>query len=321
MRPFPYFQILHQAWKQTLKHPWLWVFGFFAGGTAGVNFGGINYIFSPPTQKQLEQASSQWTQVASWVQFHPLWFAVIVSAVFVISMATVMLAGISRGSLVWAAGKFADERELKIAEVNFSLTLEQGRKHFWRIIGLQVCTTLIFLVVFTLYFAPVVYLFQSGAISRAAFLSVFGLLFFIPAGVVLSFLHLYGPIFLVLYGLRILPALQHAFHLLRQKLLESLIFALLMLATSLMFIVVLLLSLGILGSPFMLVGYILLRSGLFQAALVWALGSGILLICYTIVLGAAFSAFQNLAWVFAVRYLVRSVNLEKEERAYAAEPA
>ena len=322
MRPFPYFEILQQAWTYTRRRPWLWIFGFFAGGTAGINFGGFNYVFSPPTEAQVAQAEAQWGAVVSWIQFHSLWFTVIVALVFVVSGAMIVLAGISRGALVWAGGKFSeDERVRNLDSVDFIVVFRQGRAHFWRIVGLQVLTTLAFLAMFALYLTPVIYLFAADAVNRAVFLSFFGLLIFIPAGITLSFMHLYGPIFLVVYGVNISSALQYSFNLFRQKFVESLLFALLLLVTSFGFGLILLFSLVLLGLPLLLCAYLLLRFGFLEAALVWAAGSGILLICYTIVMGAAFAVFQNFAWVIAVRQMLRTVNLKKEEEAVAPEPA
>lgn len=321
MQPFPYFEILRQAWGLTKLHPWLWVFGFFAGGTAGINFGGFNYLFSPPTQSQFALWASQGARLLDWIQGHPLWFSGLVALILVTAVLAVVFAGISRGALIWTGGKLADQKNTPAEEVRFGAALRQGRQYFWRIIGLQAVTTVAFLLVFALYVVPVAYLFSVGAVSRAVFLSVFGLLIFVPVGMVLSFTHLYGPIFQVLYGVNILAALQYAFNLLRQKIVESILMAALLILTSFVFVLILVLSLLILSLPLIAVAFVLLQLHLPEAALVWALGSGLLLICYTVVLGAAFAVFQNLAWVLAVRHLVRTTKLEKEEEAYATGPA
>ncbi|TSA46192.1 hypothetical protein D4R52_01020, partial [bacterium] len=169
---------------------------------------------------------------------------------------------------------------------------------------------------------PIFYLFSIGAIGRAAVLVMLGLAIFIPAGIVIGFLHLYGPIFIVLYDSNILTAIGLAFNLIVHKLWESLLLAAFIIGLNIFFLMVVVFSLVLLMLPVGVLGLLLYYAGFDVALGLLILGSIIVSILYVIVWFAGFTVFQNAAWVIAVDQMVKSIKSpEKAMAVPAAEPA
>ncbi len=318
MTPFPYFEILKKAYELTLHNRWLWVFGLFLGGTGGVNFGISNYFSTQPS-REWTTLENQFEKGVGWISGNPEIFSLLVAGILFLAMLLIILAGLSRGAVIWAT------RTLAVAqEANFKKSLGVAKRYFWQIIGLQVIVTAAFSLLFIIFALPIGYLFSVNVIGRAIVLSLLGLVIFIPALVVFGFLHLYGPIFVVLYNARFFVAIQLSFNLIRHKLKESIILAAVLVGLSFGFVLAVIFSLIIFAFPLGLLGLFLAKLGFELAIYTLLIGAGILSICYTIVLGAGFAVFQNMVWVLAVLEMVKTKKFEektKEEKAFVAEPA
>jgi hypothetical protein len=321
MPPFPYLDIVKKAYELTLKNRWLWVFGLFVGGTTGLNFGGINYLIpvkpqTIPNPKLLFQA---WT---TWIASHPQIFSLLVGVALLVLVGLIFLSGLSRGAVVWAIPKLSEEAEGKITTepVGFRQAFRQGRKYAWQIIGLQVFTTLIFFLLLSIFGVPIIYMFAAGAVGKALILTIIGAVIFLPAILIFSFIHIYGPIFIVLYHARIGDAIQHAFNLIWQKLKESVLLAAFLAGLSILFIFLLVFSIILLSIPIFILAILLIKLGFVAGVYALLIVAAALSVAYTVLLGAAFAVFQNIAWVLAVMHMVKTGKLNEEEKVLAAEP-
>lgn len=322
MVPFPYFDIVKKAYELTLKNQWLWFFGFFIGGTTGFNFGWLNYILPPPTAGRLIKLKEVGQIFLQWITVYPQTFSLLATAVLLIIFLLMIFSGLSKGAVIWATIKLQERKpEDPLPDLGFKKSWKEGQKYLWQIIGLKLIITGAFLVLLATFLLPVGYLFLLKAMGHAIFLSLLGLLIFLPASIMFSFIHLYGPIFIVQYHFPVYEAIQHAFNLTVKKLKESIILAAFLVGLSLLFIFILLFSIILFSIPVALLTIILVKLGMLTAVYTMLFGAAIVSICYTIVLGAAFAVFQNITWILAVGQLVKARRLEQEEKALVAEPA
>lgn len=316
MPPFPYLDILKKAYRHTVKHPWLWVFGIFLGGIGGFNIWSFQFSFSPPRERQVQSLQAVAENITSWISQNTWLFAGLAAAALAVAAALVILSGLAKGAVISATRKIVSGEP-----VAFRPAVREGRKFFARIIVLHMLVTLAFFVGLLVFALPVTYLYALGAAGRAVTLAVIGVIIFIPASLVFSFMHLFGPIFIVLYNVSVPSAIHYSFNLVRQKLKESLIFALCLAGAGLLFIFLVSFSIILTGVPAALLGW-------FMESLGFALGVKTLLagfiaaaIVYIMIMGAGFAVFQNIAWVLAVNEMVHAQKMnEVEEKELAAEP-
>lgn len=314
MPTFPYFDILKKAYGLTLRNIWLWIFGLFIGGTASFNFVVLNYFFFPQDQKNFERFAGTLKGFWRWISGNSEFFPLLILLAFFVATILVVFAGLARGAVIWATDQLALRKP-----VDFKKALQKSTGYFWQITVLQLTVTMAFFLLFLLFFIPTSYLFSVNAIGRGVILSLSGLIIFIPAGVVFGFLHLYGPIFIVLYNTNLQRALTLSFNLLRHKLWESIILAAFLMGLSALFIFGVIFSIILVSAPIALLIVLLLQSGLNLVAMVLVGIFVFLLIAYLIVLNAGLAVFQNVAWVLAVREMVKTVKFAKKAESLALE--
>jgi len=314
MPPFPYLDIFKKAYFLSIRNPWLWAFGFFIGGVGGINFGSFNFVFSPPRDREFQSLEQMGANVSQWISSNTLMFALIAAAVFALAIVLVIFSGISKGAVIWSARKFGEKEP-----VGFKPSLRSARKYMWRVIVLHSIVTLAYFVTLLVFVLPITYLFSVGAASRAVILSVIGFVIFIPASVVFSFMHLYGPIFVVLYDISLPAAVHHSFNLIRQKLKESILFALYLFGFAILFIFGLGFSIILAGVPLALFGWFMLSLGFGAGVNSLITGFIVLAVAYVIIMGSGFAVFQNIAWVLAVEEMIKTRKLpEKESKTVPA---
>lgn len=318
MPPFPYLDIFKKAFFFSARNPWLWAFGFFIGGVGGVNFGSFNFVFSPPRDREFQSLEQIGMHVSQWISSNTLMFALIAAVVLVLAVLLVIFSGISKGAVIWSARKLGEKEP-----VGFKLSLRAAKKYAWRVIVLHSIVTLAYFVTVLVFVLPITYLFSAGATSRAVILSVIGFVIFIPASVVFSFMHLYGPIFVVLYDISLPAAIHHSFNLIRQKFKESILFALYLFGFAILFIFGLGFSIILAGVPLALFGWFMLSLGFGIGADALIAGFIVLAVAYVIIMGSGFAVFQNIAWVLALEHMVKTRKLPEEESKAvpAVEPA
>lgn len=316
MPPFPYLPILKQAYRVTRRYPFLWIFGLFIGGSAGLNFGGVNFFFSPSSSQDLEQAKKISDEMQQWISQNSELFTLIIAGILLVFLFLVIAQGLAKAAVICTVPQ-ARARQV----IDFKTALKNSRKYFWRIIGLQILITLGFFLFLVIFALPIGYLFSLGATGRALFLTLLAAAIFIPTLVVLGFLHLYGPIFIVLFDQNIKGALLLSFNLVWRKLKESIILSAFLIGIGFVFFVALGSSLILWALPVALMGLLLVYLGFKLALTILLAGAVIIAIIYLMVLAAAFAVFQNIAWVLAVEEMIRTLKVKEEAPSLAVEPA
>lgn len=232
----------------------------------------------------------------------------------------VSVTALAFGAVIWSAGELV-RPEAERKTVSFFSSLQASRGFFWRILGLQILVTAGFAVLTLILSLPVFFLFEAGAAGRAIILLLLGLAIFIPAALMFGFMHLYGPVFIVLFDRKIREAISLSFNLIRKKLKESVILAAFLLGLSLLFILAQIFSIILFSIPVAVLIWVAVRLDLTLAAEVMSILSLALAVCFLLALHAGFAVFQSTAWVLAVKEMVRTIKSEKEEPALAVEPA
>ena len=309
---FPYLAILKEAWEYTKKNTWLWAFGIFVSGLSILNAVEVRL---PHIHRHSRAVIREAT---FWLFHHPTALNIIVVSVLVVSFATLFCAGLSRAAIVWSAAQQSEEAK---KEINFRLAVAQAMPYAARIMGLQFLVTWVFVVLLLVFSTPVYFLFWAHASWQALSLLFLGIVIFVPAAVVFGFLHLYGPIFIVLYDERINSALALAWDLLRSQFKESVILSAFLIGLEVLVSAAVAFTLTLAGLPIaVLIGLLLglglkfVAAGILTAAILAAL-------IYVIVLKAGVAVFQNITWVLAVLQMVKTKRLPEKAEAFASEPA
>lgn len=316
MQDFPYLAILKQAWQITVKNSWLWIFGLFIGGTSALNLGGLNFFLAPPDKDDLEKLRNLSFQAETWIRQNPELFTVFVAVFLSFSLILIIFQGLSKAAVIWATRELEEKRA-----INFKKSLLTARYYFWRIIGLQILITIVFLAGLIVFAGPIVYFFELGETLRGVLLTLAGLAVFIPASIVLGFLHLYGPIFIVLYDKKIEEALGLSLNLIKKKLKESIILSAFLIGLSFLFFLILAFCIVLMVLPLALFALLTSTLGFSSATYAIIAGSAVISFLSILILGAAFTVFQNITWILAVQEMIQTLRLKQTSEALAIEPA
>ncbi|MDP3993364.1 MAG: hypothetical protein Q8P75_00050 [bacterium] len=323
MESFPYSAVLKLAYELVKKRYWLWIFGLFIAGTSGLNLGAINYRVAVPDNQFTKPVRNEMKLAFDWISDNPAGFGWIVAASLFVFLILLLAQGLAKSAVIWSADKLAEEAKGMIPKekVDFRNSIKYGWRYVWRVVILQVAVTWSFFLILLVFSAPIFYLFSHAAIGRAITLLLLGLVILIPAGLILGFLHLYGPIIIVLYNKNVGDALRIAFDLIRRKLAESIFLAAFIIGVNLMFILGAGFGIILLAVPVALLAMLLQKFGYLFALYALVVISLIAAAVLVMLFKGAFAAFQNVAWVLAVKEMIHTVGLKDDAKVLATEPA
>jgi hypothetical protein len=169
-----YGRIIRDAWGITWRHPFLWIFGLFAGGAAGSSFklqgGGRNGGAAPwgsapggigPFGPGMDARAAD---VLRWAAEHAGLIAGAVGLVLLVGLALLAISLVAQGGLAGATADFAAGRESTPGRA-----WRTGLHLFWRYAGLWLLLAATVIVVMALVtsFAALVYALTS-VVDRAA---------------------------------------------------------------------------------------------------------------------------------------------------------
>ncbi len=321
MVDFPYIPILKKAFQITTARKWLWFFGLFIGGTTGINLGWMNSFMFPKNLLEGTPLQEQWGYWLNWISGRTELLGIAVAILVFSAVLFIVASGISKGAVVWTAAQEIDPDEAK-KDPTLRLALKNSRTYLWSIIGLQILVTVGFVLLLVILAGPVIYLFAVQAVGRGFAALLLALLIFLPALVVFGFLHIYGPIFLVLYAVKIRAALGLSFRLLREKLKESVVLAAFLVGISFLFIFALIFSIILVSLPIALLALFLFKIQMISGLIALLIGTVVVLVALIVISSAAFAVFQNVTWVLAVAELVNSRKVPRDaQNALVAESA
>ncbi|MGE3272704.1 MAG: hypothetical protein AB7P40_28455 [Chloroflexota bacterium] len=135
-----YGRLIRDAWQMTWRHPFLWLLGLFAGGTAGASFngGGRGGGGAPPGADGRMMPEMPFPgmhvgpeSIGLWASEH-LWLILgVVALLVVVGLALLVLSLIAQGGLTGATVDFASGRSSSLGRA-----WRTGLHLFWRYAGL-----------------------------------------------------------------------------------------------------------------------------------------------------------------------------------------
>jgi hypothetical protein len=133
-----YGQLIRDAWRITWRHPFLWVLGLFAGGTASASFGsggrGGGYGGPPPStigDRPLPGLDMGFDSVALWMADHVGLIVALAAILALIGLVWLVVSLISQGGLAGATADFASGHPSSLGRA-----WRIGLHLFWRYAGL-----------------------------------------------------------------------------------------------------------------------------------------------------------------------------------------
>lgn len=308
---FPYAAILKKAYKLTRENVALWVFGVFLSLSSVLNVFLGNVIWGEGELSDFTLAG-ELDKFQDWIRSS--WGLLTLVMILLI----LFLSAVSKAAVVWSVKNLDSGKPFTV-----SRALREGRRFIWPIFWMQTLLLFLFFLLLAALAVPVVFLAAAGEIGRAAALAFLGAAIFVPVTVLLVFLILYGPVFVVLYQLRLRPALSLAFRLIQTKLLESLILAAFLAGICLGFMILVGFSIIVVSAPIAFLFLVFSKLGL-----VWAVSALIFItaffgLCGIVILSAGLAIFNNCVWLLAVQEMVKTEKTEEQAKVLApeAEPA
>jgi hypothetical protein len=130
-----YGQLIRDAWQMTWRHPFLWVLGLFAGGTAGASLGGRGGGGGPPASsvagRPIPGTDIDPDAIARWASDHVGLIVSLAALVVLIGLALLVISLIAQGGLAGATADFASGRSSSLGRA-----WRTGLHLFWRYAGL-----------------------------------------------------------------------------------------------------------------------------------------------------------------------------------------
>ena len=156
-----YLKIIRDAFFITLRHKFLWFFGFFLILTSGgFSLGNFNFNVSLPFrsgQVRGVERKEIFSLIRNFISQNMTWLIIGLSIFLVIVIVFWILAVISQGGLIGSVDII--ERKEK---ANLKKGWLIGRENFWPIFGLNILIDFVLLVVFLILGIPVVLLFVTN---------------------------------------------------------------------------------------------------------------------------------------------------------------
>ncbi len=287
IKAIPYLQIIQDAVKISWKNTYLWWFGFFIALT---NLGGI-FNYSSRSEKSWHAIIKK-QEVFYFSSQNIYWVGGLTLLLVLFYVLLVSLNIIGRGALIDSISK-----QLRKKPANFKTGLTAGRKYFWKILILVLILSLSIFFLMIIIFTPVIFLFANHNYFIGSLLGFLALLILIPLLLLVSYLKVYGYLYVVLGQLKVMPALENAYNLLRKNLGASLIILLLFIPLNIIWMLVILMSI-------LPVGFIFLCLGTLMFFLAGSIGVGItMLIAVISFLGIAiflrsiYEVFIQIIWI------------------------
>lgn len=228
---------------------------------------------------------------------------VILLAAIIIILAVLQIIG--RGALIKSLFALAADRE-----ADFKTGWRAGKKYFWKLLFVGLLIALFVLVFFAALATPVIFLVIVKSYAWAVFLGLVAFLIFAAIAFLSGFIREYSYLYLVSSDLKIRPAVENAFEILRRNFWPSIIFALIMMAAGIIFGVLIFLLMVAAGIIFLAPVLILFSTGAKIAALILSAAGVLVFSAAVLFLQSVFLVFRQAGWVL---FFMEIASEEKEE--------
>lgn len=278
----PYLGIIKKAWSITRHNRYLWWFGFFV--LLG-SIGNMNYSFDRSGNSGLDKSAPH---IQKFLEIHPYW--IIIGIIVVLFFLSLKILG--KGALIKSA-----YRVTKNQSSSYKSGLKDGKKYFWKLLGLGIIILGYFLAALVILAIPVIFLFTNGNYVIGSFLAVIAVLILIPLVIIFLFLREYGSLYIVLGELKIIPALESSYALFKDNILPSIVMALIFIPLNICLMLLLLLVILPFALIFLVIGllfYLLLST---MGALAMLFLGIFILVSFLIFVRSVWEVFAQTVWV------------------------
>lgn len=288
MSKINYLDIIKKAAAITWKNKHLWWFGLFVSLASA----GSSFNYSSGSGKDFTGGRITEERVMSFMSDHAALVIGVGAVAVVLFILFLMLGIIGRGALIKSIGKV-----LKNEPVDFKSGMREGKKYFWKILGIGFLSTIFIFLAAVILITPIVFLFLNKAYVSAVLLVLLAIAILIPFIILSVFIRVYGYIYAVLGDLKIWASVENAYALLRKNLGVSVIMGLIFILIGMilglsliMLLVPIVAALVVLGSLF----YLILKGG----GVVIAIGLGaIIVIAITLFVRSVYETFAQAVWI------------------------
>lgn len=248
-KKIPYFSIIKKSLFIAWKNKYLWWFGFFIA---------LSGIFSSFGYSPKENGSPASPQIMNFISSHIFWLAASVAAASLLIILLIIIGILGRSALIHSLNK-----NITGKESSFKEGIKEGKKYFWKIFLIALATDLFLLAIVIILATPLAFLFYIKSYWLAGFLTLIAIIIFIPLLFLISYLKIYGYIYVVLGRLSFWSALESAYNLLRKNVWPSIAMLLIFVLINIIFgivIMMLLLPLAIIAFVIGLILFLILKS-------------------------------------------------------------
>lgn len=294
-----YLGIIRKAYQITTKHKFLWIFGILAGGAGGLKSFNISLPNYSNGNGEIDKALASFNWPVFWTTYGGLILGLL--AIFgIFAVVMFILNIISQGALVASVDKLSKEQKS-----DFRDSFISGAHQFWRILGVSVLYCLMVLASLVVLGGPTIYL---AVIGQVVFAVIWGILLFF---VCLAFWILVGLIYP--YSLRVIilekygiwQSIRESLHFFRDRWKKVVVMYLLLLATSLVFGIVMVLAVLLGGGVLLAIGFgIFLASPL--VAIFYGLILGLVFFIAIVIVAGGYNTFYSAALTLTYLELVKN---------------
>lgn len=279
-----YFGLIKKAYKMTLEHRFLWIFGLFASAAGGYGANWLSGSSYQPSETDYSKYSGTMNEI--WTNFGT---EIIIGLIilFIISIIFFVLSVVSDGALVSAVSKLSKEEK-----TDFGSSFKIGLKNFWRIWGTMIIYLLMILASLCIWIMPVSLLVIINSYILAV---IWGLLFLficLAFWILIGLIAPYSLRVIVLQNKGVWDSIRESLHLVRENLAPVVLMYLILFAVNIGFSAVFTLAILIAGGLLGAIGF-----GIFLASPIVAIVYGVIAaiaFCIALVLiSAAYSAFYS----------------------------
>jgi hypothetical protein len=294
-KSIPYWQIIQEAVKITWKNVYLWWFGFFI---ALANLGGISNYYS-----HSENSKNSLFKKQEWFYFvsqNIYWIIAIVFLLVLIYVVLVSLNILGRGALIDSITK-----QLKKKPANFKTGIKAGKKYFWKIVALTLILSASIFLLILIIFTPVVFLLSSHNYIVGFFLGLLAFIVLVPLLFLISYLKIYGYLYLVLGQLNVGSAIENAYKLLQKNLVPSIIMLLLFIPLNVLWVLLIFMLILPLGFIFFCLGMMMFWLTGPIGAGITILIAGISFLGIVIFLRSIYEVFAQAIWILFFQIIAK----------------
>ncbi len=238
-------EILKMAFHISWKNKFLWWFGLFIALSAP---GSFNMNFPTSTGENAEKMKSFTEPAVNFLGQYLAWIILAGGIAFIIFLTIYVLGKISRGALIRSSAKILREEK-----TGFKLGFSDGKKYFWKILGLDLLISVFLFCIVLAVLIPSIILFVVKAYVAGALLLLPAIIIIVTLAVLASYIKSYGHLYIVLANLPIWLSIENAYALFRKNIWPSIVMSLInsaigiVVGLPLLFFIFIFILMGILG--------------------------------------------------------------------------